>query len=113
MDDTDKVQIFWKDALVNCVEVLPPDVNASAYRFEPVPDAYSAQGQPPRTMPYGLRAVKGTGPGAGEAIIRIRNAGGPLTSLFEFCRRGTRHTVNLPFLESMLPARSPTSSGGW
>src|SRR5690554_462796 len=29
MDDTDKVQIFWKDALVNGVQVLPPDVNAS------------------------------------------------------------------------------------
>src|SRR3546814_474152 len=34
MDDTDKVQIFWKDCLANSVTVLPPDVNASAYRFE-------------------------------------------------------------------------------
>lgn len=104
MDDTDKVQIFWKDALANGVEVLPPDVNASAYRFEPVPDAYSAKGQPPRTMRYGLGAVKGTGQGAVEEIIRIRNEGGPFSSLFDFCRRVDRHTVNRRCIEALIRA---------
>src|SRR5690606_25531838 len=104
MDDTDKVQIFWKDALANGVEVLPPDVNASAYRFEPVPDAYSAKGQPPRTMRYGLGAVKGTGQGAVEEIIRIRNEDGPYTSLFDFCRRVDRHTVNRRCIEALIRA---------
>src|SRR3546814_15131429 len=94
MDDTDKVQIFWKDALANGVEVLPPDVNASAYRFEPVPDAYSAKGQPPRTMRYGLGAVKGTGQGAVEEIIRIRNEGGPFTSLRSDERRVGKECVS-------------------
>src|SRR3546814_18176022 len=106
MDDTDKVQIFWKDALVNCVEVLPPDVNASAYRFEPVPDAYSAKGQPPRTMRYGLGAVKATGQGAVDEIIRIRNEGGPFTSLFDFCRRVNRHTVNRSCIDALIRAGS-------
>ncbi len=104
MDDTDKVQIFWKDALANGVEVLPPDVNASAYRFEPVPDAHSAKGQPPRTMRYGLGAVKGTGQGAVEEIIRIRNEGGPFSSLFDFCRRVDRHTVNRRCIEALIRA---------
>src|SRR5690606_22200918 len=70
MDDTDKVQIFWKDALDNKVDVLPPDVNASNYRFEPVADQHTEQGKPPRTIRYGLGAVKGTGQAAVEAIIR-------------------------------------------
>ncbi|MGB3289231.1 MAG: DNA polymerase III subunit alpha [Burkholderiaceae bacterium] len=104
MDDTDKVQIFWKDALANGVEVLPPDVNASAYRFEPVNDAYSAKGQPPRTMRYGLGAVKGTGQGAVEEIIRARDEGGPFASLYDFCRRVDRHTVNRRCIEALIRA---------
>ncbi|NGM88884.1 DNA polymerase III subunit alpha [Parapusillimonas sp. SGNA-6] len=104
MDDTDKVQIFWKDALANNVQVLPPDVNASFYRFEPVDDEYTARGEPPRTMRYGLGAVKGTGQGAVEEIIRTREEGGPFTSLFDFCRRINRHAVNRRCIEALIRA---------
>jgi len=104
MDDTDKVQIFWKDALANDVQVFPPDVNASAYRFEPVEDEYTARGAPPRTMRYGLGAVKGTGQGAVEEIIRAREEGGPFTSLFDFCRRINRHAVNRRSIEALIRA---------
>ncbi len=104
MDDTDKVQIFWKDALVNGVQVLPPDVNASPYRFEPVADQYTQKGQPPRTMRYGLGAIKGTGQGAVEEIIRAREQDGPFKSLFDFCRRIDRHTVNRRTIEALIRA---------
>src|SRR6185369_14763547 len=36
MDDTDKVRQFHEDAAANGLVVLPPDVNASEYRFVPV-----------------------------------------------------------------------------
>ncbi|HUH59903.1 MAG TPA: DNA polymerase III subunit alpha [Candidimonas sp.] len=104
MDDTDKVQVFWKDALANGVQVLPPDVNASAYRFEPVKDQFSAKGEPPRTMRFGLGAVKGTGQGAVEAIIQARSDGGPFASLFDFCRRIDRHSVNRRTIEALIRA---------
>ena len=104
LDDTDKVQVFWKDALANGVAVLPPDVNASNYRFEPVADASTEQGLPPRTMRYGLGAVKGTGQGAVEEIIRARTEGGPFTGLFDFCRRVDRHTVNRRTIEALIRA---------
>ncbi|MFT0547766.1 DNA polymerase III subunit alpha [Allopusillimonas ginsengisoli] len=104
MDDTDKVQIFWKDALANNVVVLPPDVNASPYRFEPVVDEHVKKGLPPRTMRYGLGAVKGTGQGAVEEIIRTREEGGPFVSLFDFCRRVDRHTVNRRTVEALIRA---------
>src|SRR5690606_39155182 len=94
MDDTDKIQIFWQDALQNGITVLPPDVNASNYRFEPVQDSYTQQGKPPRTIRYGLGGVKGAGQAAIEAIIATRNEGGPFTSLFDFCRRVDRTQVN-------------------
>jgi DNA polymerase-3 subunit alpha len=104
MDDTDKVQTFWKDALDNGVTVLPPDVNASNYRFEPVRDAATEKGRPPRTMRYGLGAVKGTGQGAVEEIIRAREQGGPFASLFDFCHRVDRHTVNRRTIEALIRA---------
>src|SRR3546814_13116563 len=45
MDDTDKVQVFCRDAQDNGVLVLPPDVNASGYRFEPVADEHTRKGK--------------------------------------------------------------------
>ena len=104
MDDTDKVQIFVRDAQANGVEVLPPDVNASGYRFEPVHDAQSRLGKPPRTMRYGLGAVKGTGQGAVEEILRSRKAGGPFASLADFCRRIDKHAVNRRTIEALIRA---------
>ncbi|WP_144638232.1 DNA polymerase III subunit alpha [Bordetella genomosp. 13] len=104
MDDTDKVQTFVRDAQANGVAVLPPDVNASGYRFEPVQDEHYAKGKPPRTMRYGLGAVKGTGQGAVEEILRARAAGGPFQNLFDFCRRVDKHAVNRRTVEALIRA---------
>ncbi|HUH41213.1 MAG TPA: DNA polymerase III subunit alpha, partial [Castellaniella sp.] len=104
MDDTDKVQVFWRDAVANGVTVLPPDINASVYRFEPVADASTARGEPPRTIRYGLGAVKGTGQSAVEEILRAREAGGPFEGLFDFCARVDRHTVNRRSIEALIRA---------
>lgn len=103
MDDTGKMQIFWRDCLLNGIKVLPPDVNASGYRFEPVADEYTAKGKPPRTIRYGMGAVKGTGQGAVEEIVRARQSG-PYTSLFDFCRRIDRHSVNRRSIEALIRA---------
>ncbi len=102
LDDTDKVQAFWRDALANGIEVLPPDVNYSNYRFEPVIDEHAKGGKPPRTIRYGLGAIKGTGHSAIESIIAARNADGPFKSLFDFCRRIDRHVVNRRTIEALI-----------
>jgi DNA polymerase-3 subunit alpha len=104
MDDTDKVQTFVRDAQANGVEVLPPDVNESGYRFAPVNDAHVAKGKPPRTMRYGLGAVKGTGQGAVEEILRARTEGGPFSGLADFCRRVDKHSVNRRTIEALIRA---------
>src|SRR3546814_12431592 len=104
MDDTDKVQVFCRDAQDNGVLVLPPDVNASGYRFEPVADEHTRKGKPPRTMRYGLGAVKGTGQGAVEEILRSRQADGPFANLFDFCRRINKHAVNRRTIEALIKA---------
>jgi DNA polymerase-3 subunit alpha len=94
MDDTDKVQQFHEDAIANRLEVLPPDIHASDYRFLPVDT---------KRIRYGLGAVKGTGQSAIEHIIEAR-AAGPFKNLFDFCRRVDRRVVNRRVIESLVRA---------
>ncbi len=94
MDDTDKVKLFVDDARANRVEVMPPDINASAYRFEPVAD---------RAIRYGLGAIKGTGESAVVSILRAR-AERPFSDLFDFCARIDRRIVNRRAIEALVRA---------
>ena len=55
-------------------------------------------------MRYGLGAVKGTGQGAVEDIIRAREAGGAFTDLFDFCRRVGKQQVNRRTIEALIRA---------
>lgn len=93
MDDTDKVQIFYQDCIANHLEVLPPDINLSDYRFVPVED---------RQIRYGLGAVKGTGEAAITAIARARESQGPFRDLFDFCQRIDKRVVNRRAVESLI-----------
>jgi DNA polymerase-3 subunit alpha len=94
MDDTDKVRQFRDDALANGLAILPPDINASGYRFVPV-DL--------KTVRYGLGAVRGTGRSAIESIVEARKAGA-FTDLFDFCRRVDKRLVNRRCLEALVRA---------
>src|SRR5438552_13079475 len=94
MDDTDKVRQFHEDALANGLPILPPDINASEYRFVPV------DGQRIR---YGLGAVRGTGEAAIEAIVLARREA-VFTDLFDFCRRVDKRTVNRRVVEALVRA---------
>lgn len=96
MDDTDKVQIFVADAKANKVEVLPPDINESMYRFTPVDNPRGG-----RSIRYGLGAVKGTGEAAVQNIIAAR-AQGRFTGLFDFCTRIDRRVVNRRAIEALI-----------
>ncbi|WP_150681087.1 DNA polymerase III subunit alpha [Pandoraea pneumonica] len=94
MDDTDKVKILYEDCLTNGLAVLPPDVNASAYRFEPADS---------KTVRYGLGAIKGSGQSAIEEILRAREER-PFTDLFDFCQRIDRRMVNRRTIEALIRA---------
>jgi len=94
MDDTDKVRQFHEDAVANRLVILPPDVNASEYRFVPVDRT---------TIRYGLGAVRGTGQGAIESIVAARRSG-PFTGLYDFCARVDKRLVNRRVLEALIRA---------
>jgi len=100
MDDTDKVKILFEDCIGNGMAVLPPDINRSAYRFEPVAEA---DGKRSRTIRYGLGAVKGSGQNAIEEILRAREDG-PFVDLFDFCERIDRRVVNRRTVEALIRA---------
>ncbi|MEX0959845.1 MAG: DNA polymerase III subunit alpha [Burkholderiales bacterium] len=95
MDDTDKVQQFYEDAVANNLEVLPPDIQTGEYRFAPVDT---------KQIRYGLGAVKGTGESAINEIIRARDEAGPFKDLFDFCRRVDKRIVNRRTVESLVRA---------
>ncbi|RAS35803.1 DNA polymerase III subunit alpha [Paraburkholderia bryophila] len=100
MDDTDKVKILFEDCLTNKMTVLPPDVNLSAYRFEPVAEA---DGKRSKTIRYGLGAIKGSGQNAIEEILRAREDG-PFIDIFDFCNRVDRRIVNRRTVEALIRA---------
>jgi DNA polymerase-3 subunit alpha len=95
MADTDKVQQLYDDAVQNGLVVLPPDVNASEYRFVPLD---------PKSMRYGLGAIKGTGEAAIAHIIEERTKGGAFKDLYDFCKRVDKRVVNRRTVESLVRA---------
>ncbi len=95
MADTDKVQQLFDDALQNGIKILPPDVNASGYRFFPL-DTQSIR--------YGLGGIKGTGEAAIGHIIEERERNGPFRDLFDLCHRVDKRLVNRRTVESLVRA---------
>jgi DNA polymerase III subunit alpha len=95
MNNTDSVHIFYDDCGQNAIEVLPPDINQSGFRFQPVND---------KQILYGLGAVKGTGLAAIEVILAAREQGGAFKDLFDFCQRLDLRKVNRRVIESLIRA---------
>jgi DNA polymerase-3 subunit alpha len=95
MDNTDKVVGFLDEARALKLEVLPPDVNASVYMFEAID---------PKTIRYGLGAVKGVGRGVCEAVAEERASGGAFVDLLDFCKRVDSSKLNRRALEALVNA---------
>jgi DNA polymerase III subunit alpha len=103
LDNTDKLKVLLADAKQFGVSFEPPDVNRGGYRFEPVSDT---------VVRYGLCGIKGTGQGAIEAIIAVRDGkgehegegSGPFRSLFDFAARIDRQRVNKRVVEALIKA---------
>jgi DNA polymerase-3 subunit alpha len=94
MDDTDKVRQFHEDGVANGLAILPPDVNASEYRFVPVDR---------KTIRYGLGGVRGTGESAINAILEARSKAA-FKDLFDFCSRVDKRIVNRRVVEALVRA---------
>jgi DNA polymerase III subunit alpha len=101
MDTKDKVPFFVNQAESMGIEILPPDVNLSDHEFMVVEG----------NIRFGLDAVKGVGYAAVEAIKRAREAGGPFTSLWDFCERVDARAVNKRAIEALVKCGAFGSTG--
>jgi DNA polymerase-3 subunit alpha len=95
MDNTDKVVGLIEDCTKQDLEVRPPDINESVYQFS-VHD--------PKTVIYGLGAIKGVGGAALDGIIEEREASGPFKDLYDFCKRNDTRKVNRRVMEALIKA---------
>ncbi len=110
MDNTDKVVNLLGEARTLGLQVLPPDINASGYKFHAM-DADSNR-VASKTIRYGLGALKGVGEGAIENVVEALRMGGAFRDLGEFCVRVDAHKINKRTLEAMILSGSMDALAG-
>ncbi len=93
MNNTDNIHLLFDDCKINNVELLPPDINQSLYKFTPLNK---------NQILYGLGAIKGTGDSSIDLIIDERKNNGPYESLFDFTSRLDLRKVNRRVIESLI-----------
>ncbi len=99
--DTPKVATYIELCRRMGIKILPPDINASSAYF-------SVDGAAIR---FGLAAVRNVGETAIENVARIREDGGPFSSLSDFCRRVDMRVVNRRVIESLIKCGAFDSFG--
>ncbi|MFT7460915.1 MAG: DNA polymerase-3 subunit alpha, partial [Planctomycetota bacterium] len=93
MDNTDKSVILSEELNRMDVNLRPPSVNESEYKFSVADES---------TIRFGLGAIKGVGEGAIENIIMEREANGKFKDLFDFCKRIDLRKANKRVLEALI-----------
>ncbi|HJP86981.1 MAG TPA: DNA polymerase III subunit alpha [Gemmatimonadaceae bacterium] len=85
------------------LEILPPDVNESGYKFTVVGET---------KIRFGLGGIRNVGRAAIDSILAARKKDGPFKSLFEFCERIDLRVCNKRVLEALAQAGALDSLGG-
>ena len=86
------------------VEVKPPDINLSESDFSVVFVDGETRDNCHGHVRFGLRALKGAGAKAIEAVIAERERSGPFTSLHDFCERVPSGSLNKATIEALVCA---------
>ena len=92
MQTTDKVVINIEECREMGIAMSPPDVNRGDFRF--VADA-------PRSIVYGLGAIKGLGEGPIEALVEEREISG-FRDLYDLCERVDSRKMNKRAIEALV-----------
>lgn len=95
MDNTDKVVMLIEECRQMKLDLSPPNVNVSNYRF--TTDA-------PKKIVYGIGAIKGVGQSAIEDLIDERKQKGLFSGLYDLCKRVELRKVNRRVLEALIRA---------
>ena len=95
MDNTEKVVTLIEACRKQGLEILPPDVNHSDYRF-------TTDGH--RRIVYGLGAIKGVGEAVITDLMQVRAAQGPFRDLLDYACRIDHKKTSRRVFEALLRA---------
>jgi DNA polymerase-3 subunit alpha len=100
--DADSVVKYINEARELGLEVLPPDVNESGYKFTVVGD---------KRVRFGLGAIRNVGRGAIDSILAARN-GGTFDSFYDFVEKVDLRICNRRVFEALIASGALDSLGG-
>jgi len=100
--DTDSVVKYINEARELGLDVLPPDINESGYKFTVIGE---------RRIRFGLGAIRNVGKSAIESLIAARTSG-PVKTVFELCDRIDLRLCNKRVLEALIGAGALDSLEG-
>jgi DNA polymerase-3 subunit alpha len=100
--DTDSVVKFINEARELDIDVLPPDVNESGYKFTVVGE---------NRIRFGLGAVRNVGRSAIDSILSARRDG-PFTTIFDLCERVDLRLCNKRVFEALIASGALDNLGG-
>ena len=96
-DDKDKASLYLNEARQMNITVGVPDVNESVGDYAPSLSA-------PRTILFGMAAVRNVGEALVDKIVAEREARGPFASIYDFVRRVDPSVLNRRTMESLIKA---------
>jgi DNA polymerase-3 subunit alpha len=100
--DTDSVVKFINEAREVGIEVLPPDVNESGYKFTVVGD---------KRIRFGLGAIRNVGKSAIDTMLAARSER-PFSSFYDFCDRVDLRLCNKRVFEALIASGALDNVGG-
>lgn len=103
MTNSDKIVLLIDECRKLGIEVIPPDVNYSKAKFEPLSKTKIA---------FGMAAIKNVGHGAIESIILNRESVKKYTNIFQMLQKIDLRLVNKKVLESLVQSGACDSLEG-
>jgi DNA polymerase III subunit alpha len=100
--DTESVIKYIAEAREMGIEILPPDVNESNFKFTVIGD---------KRIRFGLGAIRNVGRAAIDSIL-LAKQDGPFTTLFEFCERVDLRLCNRRVFEALIQSGALDALGG-
>jgi DNA polymerase-3 subunit alpha len=103
--DFDRLKRAIQDSQARGIVVHPPDVNRSRAPFSVLAatGAEGGEGPAPKSeILYGLQHIKNVGESAAQALVAVREEGGPFRSLVNLCTRVRGRELNRRALEALV-----------
>lgn len=102
MDNTDKMIVLIDEVKEMKINLEPPSVNHSHYKFTVENEA---------SIRFGLGAIKGIGEAAAKSVTDTREADGQFTDIFDLCCRVGMKKLNNRALKSIIYASAADELG--